>query len=200
MHRFIALLFILLMAIKVTHAEDIKQESELNPGKQSSVVSEDDIISILGNQEPEAEVELKENIIVEEDKVTDKEAVQEVQNLNNSIAKENRINESSNYRDFATIRVLNKITTKSEEVRISKDKLNQIGKLIITMAYCWQSPSNLESENKAYLEIFEQLDNNDQSKIFAGWLFSSSPAISALQHPIYDIHLLNCNSSLKGSK
>jgi hypothetical protein len=193
MYRLLALFFVLLMTVRVASAEDIKQQSEQEMNKTASEISEDDIISILGNQDPEVEVELKENIVVKEDKAVDNQLDKEIQNLNNSSSVESGTTDSSNYRDFATIRVLNKITTKSEEVKISKNKINQVGKLAITMAYCWQSPSSLESENKAYLEIFEQLDKNEQSKIFAGWLFSSSPAVSALQHPIYDVHLLSCN-------
>jgi len=31
-----------------------------------------------------------------------------------------------------------------------------------------------------------------QSRFFSGWIFSSSPAISALEHPVYDLTLLAC--------
>jgi len=30
--------------------------------------------------------------------------------------------------------------------------------------------------------------------IFMGWMFASSPAISGLEHPVYDITVLSCNN------
>jgi len=177
------MLIVLSMFCKTAFAQETEIKNE---------ISEDDIISILGNQDPEPEIELKENIVIKEDVGVDNQLDKEFQTLSNKSSNPGPVNDNMNFKNFATIRVLNKITTKSEEVKISKNKINQVGKLLITMAYCAESPSNLETENKAYLEVFEQLDNNEQTKIFAGWLFSSSPAISAVENPIYDIHLLRC--------
>ncbi len=155
-------------------------------------VTEGDIISILGNQENEIIVEPQDKLTTQDSEKIDQQLENELQTLNNAAVQDTTKHDASNFRKFALIRVLNKITTKSEELKISKDKINKVGKLIITMAYCWQSPSSLETENKSYIEVFEQSAQNDQSKIFGGWLFSSSPAVSTIQHPIYDIHLLSC--------
>ena len=46
-----------------------------------------------------------------------------------------------------------------------------------------------EIENFAYLIVKDKLLNN---QIFQGWMFSSSPSLSSLEHPINDIWLLNC--------
>ena len=46
-----------------------------------------------------------------------------------------------------------------------------------------------EIENYAYLTVKDKLLNN---VIFEGWMFSSSPSLSSLEHPINDIWLLNC--------
>jgi len=48
------------------------------------------------------------------------------------------------------------------------------------------------------LQIFEaQLDGKgealEREKVFSGWMLSSRPAISALDHPVYDIWVLGCN-------
>lgn len=159
--------------------------------EEKEEMSDQDIISILGNEDPGEEEELKENINTQDKAQVDQALSKEIQSLNEQ-QKIDKNDNQANFKNFAQIRILNKITTKSEEIKISKDKINSSGKLLITMPYCWQSPSNLETENKAFLEIFEQMDNNQQVKIFSGWLFSSSPSISAVQHPIYDIHLLRC--------
>ncbi|MBU3655480.1 MAG: DUF2155 domain-containing protein, partial [Alphaproteobacteria bacterium] len=30
--------------------------------------------------------------------------------------------------------------------------------------------------------------------LFSGWMFASSPAVSALEHPVYDIVVLDCKN------
>ena len=39
--------------------------------------------------------------------------------------------------------------------------------------------------------------SNDKLKgqsIFSGWMFASSPALSALEHPIYDVWVIDCST------
>ena len=33
---------------------------------------------------------------------------------------------------------------------------------------------------------------SDKITVFSGWMFASSPAVSALEHPVYDVTLLAC--------
>ena len=49
----------------------------------------------------------------------------------------------------------------------------------------------IENENHAYLTIKDKLINK---YVFQGWMFSSSPSLSSLEHPINDIWLLNCSN------
>ena len=35
---------------------------------------------------------------------------------------------------------------------------------------------------------------------FRGWMFASSPALNALENPVYDISVLACKNSVKQSK
>jgi len=42
------------------------------------------------------------------------------------------------------------------------------------------------------IEVFEEKVNQENSRIFYGWLFSSSPSLSAMEHQIYDITAINC--------
>ena len=45
-------------------------------------------------------------------------------------------------------------------------------------------------------------DNSDRlSEVeFRGWMFASSPALNALENPVYDISVLACKNSDKQSK
>lgn len=98
-----------------------------------------------------------------------------------------------NYRDFATLRSLNKITATISLLEIEKDKASHFGNLMITLRKCWQSPPEMEPESKALLEIWEEVPGEKAELLFNGWMFASSPSISALEHPVYDITLISCN-------
>src|ERR1044072_3685949 len=50
-------------------------------------------------------------------------------------------------------------------------------------------------ENGACLEIYEERAGEAGERLFAGWMFSSSPALSALEHPVYDVTLLECKGA-----
>ena len=41
----------------------------------------------------------------------------------------------------------------------------------------------------------EENKNILDTEIFSGWMFASSPALSALDHPVYDIWVLECKSN-----
>jgi hypothetical protein len=104
-------------------------------------------------------------------------------------AEENFLHDKNN----ATIQVLNKITAKAQYFKIPvKSSINH-GTLTIKVNSCWQaSPYDL-SENKILLEISEKkIGEKEYKTIFNGWMFSSSPGISSLEHSIYDVVAINC--------
>ena len=54
-------------------------------------------------------------------------------------------------------------------------------------------PPEEPPENAAFVTIHDRgYNGQDPSLIFSGWIFSSSPAVSALEHPVYDLTLLAC--------
>lgn len=87
----------------------------------------------------------------------------------------------------AAIRILNKITAKSFLVDIDLKKDHKYGGLNIKIHKCWNAPLEQKPETKMLLEI-----NENEQNIFFGWLFASSPSISSLEHPIYDITAIKC--------
>ena len=70
----------------------------------------------------------------------------------------------------------------------------RIGTLEIVARTCVSRPPEETPENAAFLEIY-QLGGRDKPKIYSGWMFASSPALSALDHPVYDIWVLRCENS-----
>ena len=95
--------------------------------------------------------------------------------------------------EFAVIQALNKITAKTSLLKIKIDDTVELEKLNITPKTCKKTPPQEAPETIAFLEI-DQLDNEYifSKRLFSGWIFASSPALSALEHPIIDIKLLDC--------
>lgn len=90
------------------------------------------------------------------------------------------------------IQALNKITAKSYEYKIKIGDSIEFERLIITPLFCWKSAPSDIPENKALLKISENQLNKEQKEIFYGWMFSSAPSISSLEHPMYDIKVVDC--------
>ncbi len=75
----------------------------------------------------------------------------------------------------------------------------KFGTLEIRADTCVTHPPEETPENAAFLEIFQLLDGGKKEKVFSGWMFGSSPALSALDHPVYDVWVMRCENS-KASK
>lgn len=96
-------------------------------------------------------------------------------------------------RKIATIQILNKITAKVENIDLAVNSITNYGSLKIEIKYCWQSSPYEPTENKILMNIFDKKPGmQDYQKIFSGWMFSSSPGISSLEHAVYDILAINC--------
>ena len=92
------------------------------------------------------------------------------------------------------IGALNKVSGKVSKLVVNDYNSISFGNIKITVKKCMKSPPTEPPENKAYIEIwdtkFKKTEKN--KKLFSGWMFSSSPALSALEHPIYDVWVVDC--------
>lgn len=126
------------------------------------------------------------------------------QNL--EIAQTEKTNSSGGY-GYATIQVLNKTNAKTTILKMKVGEETKFGQLTITAQKCWQASLDQKPESKILLDVFEEQaqkreDNQKASsdpvlvnkRIFYGWMFASSPSISGLEHPVYDIVALSCRS------
>ncbi len=112
-----------------------------------------------------------------------------------SVAQEVENIDNSRFSNKATLQVLNKANAKSEILELDVGKQTNVGSLKLTIHKCWQSPLEQRPESKILLEVLEKdsaQKNSKDKRIFYGWIFASSPSISSLEHPIYDIVAINC--------
>ncbi len=91
------------------------------------------------------------------------------------------------------LRGLNKVTARNSMLEAPLGTIMRFGNLEIIARKCWQAPPEDRPETAALLEIRElKPGEGAPHTVFLGWMFASSPALSALEHPVYDITVLNC--------
>lgn len=95
----------------------------------------------------------------------------------------------------ARLQGLDKITARVSTIEAPVGQAVAFGALEITVRACDKRPPEEPPESAAYVEIVERKVNEAPKPVFAGWMFASSPAVSALEHPIYDIWVLDCISA-----
>ncbi len=70
----------------------------------------------------------------------------------------------------------------------------EFGTLKITVRHCEKAPLDDRQESMAFVTISENQSKGPPINLFSGWMFSSSPALSALDHPTYDIWIKECKT------
>ena len=92
----------------------------------------------------------------------------------------------------ALLQGLDKITARVSKFDAPVDSAVRFGTLSIRVRDCEKSPPEETPESAAFLEIDELRPGEARVRLFSGWMFASSPALSALEHPVYDVNLLDC--------
>jgi len=97
----------------------------------------------------------------------------------------------------AVLQGLDKITGRISKLYVPVNRDVKFGTLTITARACDKKPPEETPEKAAFLEIFESSVNGESKgdlvNVFNGWMFASSPSISALEHPVYDVWVIDCS-------
>jgi hypothetical protein len=94
---------------------------------------------------------------------------------------------------IAVLRALDKVTARVSTLEAPIDAETRFGTLVVTPRVCLVAPPIDPPERAAFLEIREERPRGGEGRLlFSGWMFASSPGLSALEHPIYDLWLLDC--------
>ena len=94
----------------------------------------------------------------------------------------------------AVLQGLDKVTGRVSTIDAPMRTPVQFGTLEITAHACYKTPPEEPPEAAAFLEIAEVKPDEPRQELFTGWMFASSPALSALEHPVYDVWVLDCKS------
>lgn len=92
----------------------------------------------------------------------------------------------------ARIQAMDKITGRVSEIDVPVNGLANFGTFSILIRKCIAKSPEETPENTAFVDVVDNYQTANPVNIFKGWMFSSTPALNAVEHPIYDIWLLKC--------
>ena len=94
---------------------------------------------------------------------------------------------------FVEIKVLDKVSSKTDLLKLEIGKELKFKGLLIKSLKCKNSEFDDNPEITAYIQVKDLTNkNNNEVFIFNGWTFSSSPAVNPFDHAVYDIWLTRC--------
>lgn len=98
--------------------------------------------------------------------------------------------------DVALLQGLDKVTARISTFRAPTNRTVHFGTLEIVARTCHKRPPEEPPESAAFLQIRDIKPGEAPETLFQGWMFASSPALSALEHPVYDIWVIDCLSRI----
>jgi hypothetical protein len=96
--------------------------------------------------------------------------------------------------DVAVLQGLDKVTARVSTIEAPVGRSVRFGSLEIIARVCDKRPPEETPESAAFLDIWESHQGQAAVTLFRGWMFASSPALSGMEHPVYDVWVLDCKT------
>lgn len=102
--------------------------------------------------------------------------------------------------DTAVLRALDKVAARVQTLKVPVGQPVNFGRLEILAKSCFSKPPEETPESSALLYITKTDAKpkagviNQKTVVFDGWMFASSPGLSAMDDPVYDIWVLDCEN------
>jgi hypothetical protein len=97
--------------------------------------------------------------------------------------------------DNALLQGLDKVSGRIVSIEAPVGMTVHFGTLEIIVRTCRKRPPEEQPETAAFIDIWEIKSGEPAVSLFRGWMFASSPALSALEHAVYDIGVVDCFDS-----
>ncbi len=99
----------------------------------------------------------------------------------------------------ALLQGLDKITARISTFEAPLGEAVRFGTFEIVARTCKKRPPEEPPESAAFLEIVDIRPDAEPVPLFTGWMFASSPALSAVEHPVYDVWVIDCRKASSSS-
>jgi hypothetical protein len=98
-------------------------------------------------------------------------------------------------RAVAVLQALDKVTGRVRTLEVPAGDSIEFRQLAITVRGCTRRPPEEPPEASVFLEVRERRGNEPPRLLYSGWMFASSPAVAALEHPVYDVWVTDCRTA-----
>jgi len=98
-------------------------------------------------------------------------------------------------RPIAVLQALDKVTGRVRTLEVAAGDSVEFRQLAITVRTCTRRPPEEPPEASVFLEVREQRPGAEARVLYSGWMFASSPAVAALEHPVYDVWITDCRTA-----
>lgn len=104
--------------------------------------------------------------------------------------------------EYAVLRTIDKLSARTHTFDVEVNKTVKFGRsLFIKLRACRKSSPIDQPESAAFLQIWEKKTPEDAPAwVFSGWMFASSPSLSAMDHPVYDVWVIDCKNAETSAK
>ncbi len=94
----------------------------------------------------------------------------------------------------AILQGLDKTTARVSTIEAPLGEAARFGSLQIVARACDKKPPTETPESAAFLEIVDIRPDSPAIPVFTGWMVASSPSVSAMEHPVYDVWVIDCRT------
>ena len=97
--------------------------------------------------------------------------------------------------NMAILQGLDKVTARVSTFPAPIGQTVKFGTLEIITRTCDKRPPEETPESAAFLDVWEVRPGEPAANVYRGWMFASSPALAAMEHPVYDVWVLDCKNA-----
>jgi hypothetical protein len=92
----------------------------------------------------------------------------------------------------AVFAALDKVTARTSKFEVPLNETHKFGALKVTPRVCYSRPPTEQPKTTSFVEVTEIELDGEERPIFTGWMFAESPALNAVEHPVFDVWLTGC--------
>ena len=92
----------------------------------------------------------------------------------------------------AVFSALDKVTATIKKLEVPLGETVQFGALKVTPRACYSRPPTEPPKTTTFVEVDEIQLDGEVKRIFSGWMFAESPGLNAVEHPVFDVWLTEC--------
>ncbi|NOU06223.1 MAG: DUF2155 domain-containing protein [Hyphomicrobiaceae bacterium] len=93
----------------------------------------------------------------------------------------------------AVFAALDKVTARISKLEVKLGETVKFGALRLTPRVCYSRPPTEPPKTSTFVEVLEAQQDGKELPLFTGWMFAESPGLNAVEHPVYDVWLTQCN-------